>query len=463
MASTSQSKQGKTLRLGVIQNGSVTEETLIRDGDSVTIGSSPKNRIVLAAEGVPDSAVVFEKKGEGYALKLDASMRASITQKKKTAEHGGAAATTVDLSDDMRGRVHIGDATILFQFVDAPPVAVIPPFPKAMKAGPFYVFTMGLGITAAVFVALVISGALHGLFLGLGWVIPPPPRDDGAFELNARLTRMLVDTPPEEPAEATDVALEDEGDLVPEDTGEIADEVASAPSDDDGSSSSSGSGAAGGDSAGALTGITEVIQGSAFGALMSADGGLNLGLADAGSASERSAAEALANQQASGGTGSGVIASNLGAIGSGTGDGSGRIGVGGDGSSAVADAARAGSTTTAQEQVRVRPNVGDRGQRMAGSGQLSESEVRGVLGRFQRRVERCYERTLASNPSASGRVELQFRVDSDGQTADARMPTNELGDTFGNCILTEVRRLRFSPPSGGAVTVSQRYILQPGR
>lgn len=460
MASTSQSKQGKTLRLGVIQNGSVTEETLIRDGDSVTIGTNPKNRIVLATEGAPDSVVVFEKKGDGFSLNLDASMRATITQKKKTTEHGGAAPTRVDLTDEMRGRVLIGDATILFQFVDAPPVAIIPPFPKAMKAGPLYVFTMGLGITAAVFVALVISGALHGLFLGLGWIIPPPPRDDGAFELNARLTRMLVDVPPEEPAETADVPLDDTGDLVPEETDETGDQIVAAPSEDD---RSSRGGAAGGDSAGALTGITQVVQGSAFGALMSADGGLNLGLADAGSASERSAAEALANQQASGGSGSGVIASNLGAIGSGTGDGSGRIGVGGDGSSAVADAARAGSTTTAQEQVRVRPNVGDRGQRMAGSGQLSESEVRGVLGRFQRRVERCYERTLASNPSASGRVELQFRVESDGQTADARMPTNELGDTFGNCILTEVRRLRFSPPAGGAVTVSQRYILQPGR
>lgn len=463
MANTSQNKQGKALRIGVIQNGKVTDEVMFREHRSISVGYDLKNQIVLGADGGPESFVVFEKSGDGYRLKLDASMRAQLTIDDSTIDLASGGEHQLDLNSGVQGRVVIGEAVLLFQFVDAPPLAAIPPLPKAMQAGPFYVLTVGFGLSVALVVSFFLSGILHGVFVGMGYVIPPPPRDDGSLQLSARLTRMIVEAPPEEEQEIPDLP-EDPDNMIVEDDSLIADTSATDSSSSETESSSGRGGAAGGDSSGALTGIDQVVAGSAFGALMNADGGLNLGLADASSASERSAAEALASQQASGATGAGgVVAENLGSIGSGTGDGSGRIGIGGDGSSSVAEAAQAGGATTAQEQVRVRANVGDRGQRMAGSGQLSESEVRGVLGRFQRRVERCYERTLASNPSASGRVELQFRVDDSGQTADARMPTNELGDTFGNCILTEVRRLRFSPPSGGAVTVSQRYILQPGR
>jgi len=464
MANTSQSKQDKTLRIGVIQQGHVVEETLVRDRRSMTFGADLKNEIVLASEGAPSSFTLFEATGDkGYTLHVDPSMRGQVQIGDRTVSMGGPGDTSLVLTDDAEGSIAIGTSTIVFQFVDAPPIAAIPPFPANMRASIFYVLSVGLGLTSAFFLALFISGVIHGTLVGLGYVIPPPPRDEGNLVLNARLTRLLVEVVPEEPVEIIDPTEEDDTLVVEEDDSIVAEAPADKSSGKDKEPSSGNGGKQGGDSAGALTGIDQVVAGSAFGALMNADGGMNLGLVDAGSESERSAAEALANQQASGGTGAGVVADNLGAIGSGTGDGSGRIGIGGDGSSAVADAAKAGAATTAQEQVRVKPNVGDRGQRMAGSGELSESEVRGVLGRFQRRVERCYERTLASNPSASGRVELQFRVDASGQTSDARMPTNELGDTFGNCILTEVRRLRFSPPSGGSVTVSQRYILQPGR
>lgn len=475
MANSSQNMQDNVLRIGVIKDERVVDEIVVREKRIVTIGSNRRNLIVVEGDDVPDTVKPFRVDGDeqfylhvlpsmtGHVSIDDAtvSVEELIASGRATPDGDGYA---VPLNAKSKGKISLDGLTFLFQFVAQPPAILLPPLPPAMKASIGYLARVSLGITTASLVAFLISTLLHGGLVGAMFIIPPPPRADGDLVLNARLTRMLAEPIEEEPTEVADAPIEDDGDIIVDDA-PAGDVVAAGPDDSDskGSSSSRG-GAAGGDSSGALTGINQVIAGSAFGALMNADGGLNLGLVAADSASERSAAEALAQQQASGGTGAGgVVAENLGGIGSGTGDGTGRLGVGGDGSSAVADAARASGTTTAQEQVRVKPNVGDRGQRMAGSGSLSESEVRGVLGRFQRRVERCYERTLASNPSASGRVELRFRVDDKGESQDARLEVNELGDSFGQCILSEVRRLRFSPPSGGSVTVSQRYILQPGR
>lgn len=465
MAKSSRSETRRGLRVGVIQNGKVIEEILIRDPRPVHVGTAPTNDLVLGPQGTPDTFLLFEPNGDsGYTLHLSADMHAQIERDGTEETVPGGQRQQLQNNEEVRGKVTIGESIIVFELVDAPPLALLPPLPAPMQAGIGYIWAVTFGISLALFGAFVLSTLLHGSLVTLGYLIPPPPRDDGELVLNARLTRML--TPQEledEEDELADLDTDEDSDLVVQDSDDDADGTGG---DDDkeeaGSSTSGDGGAEGGDADGAITGVDQVVQGSAFGALVDADGGMNIGLGAADSASERSAAEALMNQAASGASGGGAVAKNLGSVGSGSGDGSGRIGVGGDGSSEVKSAAKAEGGSTEQKQVEVKANVGDKGNRVAGSGTLSESNVKGVLGRFRRRVERCYQRTLSSNPSAGGRVELQFRVDSNGQTTDARLPTNELGSTFGNCIMSEVRRLRFEKPSGGGpVTVSQRYVLQP--
>lgn len=462
MAKSSRSETRRSLRVGVIHKDKVIEEDLVRDYRPIRVGTDPNNDLVTGPVGTPDSFLLFEpSENDAYTLHVGEGMRASVEIGGSNVELVAGQKRALPLDENVRGKVAIGETTVVFEFVDPPPLVLLPPLPAQMTAGLKYFISVTFGITLVLFAAFLFSGILHGTLVGLGYVIPPPPRDDGDLVLNARLTRLLTPADLEEDDEPTDLEMDEESDLVVEESDDDSEGVAAAEDDKD-TSGESGGGDEGGDVDGALTGIDQVVQGSAFGALVDADGGMNIGLGVADSASERSAAEALMNQSASGASGSGVVAKNLGNVGSGSGDGSGRIGIGGDGESKVKSAAQAGVAETDQKQVRVKANVGDKGSRVAGSGTLSKSNVKGVLGRFRRRVERCYQRTLSSNPSAGGRVELQFRVDSNGQTTDARLPTNELGSTFGNCIMSEVRRLRFEKPSGGGpVTVSQRYVLQP--
>lgn len=457
MAKASQNGQGQSLRIGVLHKGRLVRESVFQ-GSAIRVGSDLENDLVIFGAGVPTNGDLFvPNSASGWSIRLnhvaDAIVELNGTTKSAAAWASGGAGNELQLPANARGKITIGETAILFQVVDGK-AAVIPVLPPSMKLGLGGYAMMMMGVTSALIVSFIVSFVIHGGFFGLALVTPPPPRPDGDFELNARLTRMLMEV--EQQEREIEETEEETDDTIVEETPDTPEEQERPREEREPDSKPSG------DTQNALTAVDQVVAASAFGALVSADGGLNLGLVAADSASERSAAEALAQQQATGGVG-GVVAANLGGVGSGTGDGTGRLGIG-EGGSAVADAARdAGSGSAQQQQVAVRANVSDRGNRTAGSGQLSESEVRGVLGRFSKRVERCYERVLASNPSAAGRVEIQFRVNASGETEDARLPANELGDSFGNCVLTEVRRLRFSAPAGGSVTVSQRYILQPGR
>ena len=72
------------------------------------------------------------------------------------------------------------------------------------------------------------------------------------------------------------------------------------------------------------------------------------------------------------------------------------------------------------------------------------------------------QRGLARDPELSGRFMLEFTIGSDGRVTDARLPTNELGEDVGTCIVGAVRRWRFDAPDGGEVTVRRPYILASG-
>ena len=67
------SRDKKILRIGLIQNGKIVEERLLRRRESVTIGQSPRNTFVVTmVEGLPRSYNLFELKGDTYHLNFRA-------------------------------------------------------------------------------------------------------------------------------------------------------------------------------------------------------------------------------------------------------------------------------------------------------------------------------------------------------------------------------------------------------
>ncbi|MAY80821.1 MAG: hypothetical protein CL930_08555 [Deltaproteobacteria bacterium] len=121
----------KVLRIGVVQDGKVVHERLIKPGQSVTIGESPRNTFVFASKVIPKRFTLFQAKGGKYFLNLVDGMGgkiASDSQVSDVAELSKGAgsgkksdSSVLPLVDRSRGKVVIGNVTVLFQFVPAPP------------------------------------------------------------------------------------------------------------------------------------------------------------------------------------------------------------------------------------------------------------------------------------------------------------------------------------------------------
>ena len=124
--SNGQQQQAKVLRIGIVQGGKVVHERLIKPGQSVTIGESPKNTFVFAAPGLPKRFTLFQVKGGQYQMAYTPEMQGKVALEdgirnlaQLVAE--GATPPELPLTSKSRGKIVVGDVTVLFQFVAAPP------------------------------------------------------------------------------------------------------------------------------------------------------------------------------------------------------------------------------------------------------------------------------------------------------------------------------------------------------
>lgn len=131
----------KVLRLGIVQRGKIIEERELRRRETVTVGTSERATFSVTSETLPRSFELFEYDGTQYFLRFEGRMEARVqlapqedavgfdrlrARGKVVRRQDGEA---VVLTDDSRGKVTIGDVTVLFQFktpVAAPVRPVLP-------------------------------------------------------------------------------------------------------------------------------------------------------------------------------------------------------------------------------------------------------------------------------------------------------------------------------------------------
>ena len=135
----------KVLRIGIVQAGKIVEERIIRKRKTVTIGSSPRNTIVVP--DMPRSLNMFPIKKDRYRLRFGQHMDGRVS-------HAGQVLTTSELQqqghcsaskecqelpldEDTRGKLHLGEITVLFQFVSPPPVRPQPQLPHYIRSSFF--------------------------------------------------------------------------------------------------------------------------------------------------------------------------------------------------------------------------------------------------------------------------------------------------------------------------------------
>jgi hypothetical protein len=139
------SREKKILRIGLIQNGKILVERLLRRREPVTIGQSPRNTFEIQSADLPKSFTLFGLKGDNYVLNFKHGMNGKLSIKRsvldfkslreqKVAQKSGDV-FSVELVNENRGKIVIGEVIVLFQFVEPPPPPSKLQLPVALRRG----------------------------------------------------------------------------------------------------------------------------------------------------------------------------------------------------------------------------------------------------------------------------------------------------------------------------------------
>lgn len=455
----------RILRVGIIQNGQVVEERIFRVREAVTAGQGLKNSFVVASSAFPASITLFEVKGGKYHLRVTSDMQgrvaladgmldlSNIATSGKGQKSGDA--WVVEIPDTSRGKVSLGDTTVLFQFVAPPPLKVLPQLPANMR-GNLLTFLASAASVDAVYLSSFAASLLlqAGTILYAVNFVPPPPRDAAMKEMTERMIKIIANVEPPKPKEE-----EAPTEVDPDAAAEKTDEKQPAAKSDPEPEKPAAEAPPRSQEEIRAAAAERVKQESALSALFNSDSGAGPALGISESMSSKRADEVIANQKLAGdGTG---IASRSGLGGSDGASGAvkrGGVDVSGSSSVGSATAGRVEGTAAAK----VKPRLRQEAESMAGSGSLSKDKIREVIDRRKRDIERCYERELAKDPGLKGRLEIKWTIGEEGTVTQADVGENELGSAVAACARGVVRRWRFAKPDGGSITVSKVFILDSG-
>jgi hypothetical protein len=452
----------KVLRIGIVQDGKIVQERLIKANESVTVGESTKNTFVFPPTSLPKRFQLFQaKKGGGYILHFTEGMVGKVSYKNaivpldELKQKGDAVRKGTDyvlpLSDGNRGKVSVDGITVLFQFV--------PPPPEPMRAGkqmdfrprlideddPVYYGFLGLFTAlAAVFMIYVYTTEpvervsleeIPDRFTNIIMEddsppedIPEPDVDPDAEGLEVEKAEKDAEPKEDTPEEATEKAEKKE--LSPEE--KAAQEAARQKANEErvlneskllmaiiGTRGESGSG----DQVEDLFSSGDSIGQDLDSALATVNG------------AEVATSDGLATKAGSG-TGTRGDADIGDLKGAKTGD----VGVGGGVATKVSGDIALGKGDTMLEE-------GD------------TDAVLKVVRKYSGQVKYCYEAQLKSEPSLSGRVEVSWTI-SKGRAMNPTVFANSTGsDALGKCIVGKIRTWRFPAEVSGDVIFP--FVLTP--
>jgi hypothetical protein len=133
----------RILRIGVLLGGKIVEERLIRERAPVTIGQSMRNTFSIPIEGLPLEFTLFALDEGRYSLRFLPRMDGRLSDSggqlntldalkaRGASNHGDY--FQVALTESARGKLSLGDLTILFQFVTEPPRQPKPMLPASVR------------------------------------------------------------------------------------------------------------------------------------------------------------------------------------------------------------------------------------------------------------------------------------------------------------------------------------------
>jgi outer membrane biosynthesis protein TonB len=444
--------QSKVLRLGVIQGGKIVEERLVTARQPVTLGTNARNTIVVPLSNLPDSFTAFTVHGDGYQLCFEEGMEGRVQDDHGVADFAALVAQgkarkegkghAVPVTDAQRGRLTIGEVTLLWQFVVPPPEAPRPVLPPDARGNRFKSMDRLFGTV------LAVSFLTHGgLYAALASADLPP--EVTIEQIPDRYARLLVpDRQPVAPVEKKDdtkAAAEEKKveEKRPEADGKKAEKKAETTEQ------------AAARKAARSAAVAKAVQGKGMlkvlGALGPGSGGGAVADVFGAGGGMTDVATALS------GAGGVAMATDPGA-------GGGRKGGGQGGAASIGDLATSGGGAVAygsKTEVKVTGTVATE------AAEIDSSDIdQGKLSAFVRArmglIKACYENALKRNPGLKGKVVIRFTILETGGVSDVGASQNTLGaPDVAACIMNTMRTWRTQFRPSGPVSVEYPFLFTP--
>lgn len=440
----------KVLRIGIVQNGKIIDERELKKRDTVSIGTTPKAMFQVSSDSLPKSFDLFEAAGPKYFLRFIDGMEGKIQltgQEVKSFEDlkkAGRVSTrgdaqAVELTDESRGKVLVGDITVLFQFKQLLAEPSRPVLPSDAKGSILQNIDSQF---AAIFVLVAIFQiSLVSYARSLPYVEP-----SSIEEVGERFQKLIMpDRQPQPPVDPN----ADKGDEKKDEGEKKAEKKADTPAKQ---AKKSEAKKATEESANARKErIAKQVAGRGLlgvlgsksrnaGALndVFSEGGVNASLGDAFSGIQGVDIAANGGERGTrgGGSGQGV---GIGDIGT---QGGGNLNVGGKQEAAIAGSLKAEA-----------PEV---------DGKLDANEISSVMKRQMKALRDCYEGALKRNHSLAGKLVIKFEIEESGRTQNIEFEEDSLGSAeVKECIARRAKFWRFPKPDGGSVFVSYPIVFTP--
>lgn len=480
--SSSPNPNTKVLRIGLFQNNRIIEERLLRTAKTVTIGSDISKRVdntfVVPASDLPKTLTVFEadKSGQQYTLHFTTEMngRVKVGDEIKTLQdliQSGKAQKTptgfsVPLTLNSQGRLVIGEATLLFQFVTPPPPRAKPVLPASMRGG----WIQGMDRILATMLAL--SAIIHiGAVMFLELQDWPEPLEQ-EFQIPDKFVTLDAKVKEPDPIEPEVKPEDGEGEGEPEAPSEEpskpapkADPEPKEPKEEAKPKSADDLAR---EEAERQRRLADKVRNktilSQIGAV-SADGSSG-SLLDtlSGGAGKTSMEDAFANSKGITSGQAGAEKSTLRSSGSSDADGAGgkSIGIGELGPSSGAKKASEGVGTGDKVAVKIKAKINLKSPEVVIGGTLDGESISKIIKRNEGNFQKCYERELKKNPKAGGKVIVVFEVGTAGRVTKSKAEVDSVGGGTGDCVAQAIERLRFPRPNGGPATVKKTFVFSSG-
>lgn len=442
--------QQKVLRIGIIEDGKIVQERLIKAGETVTVGESAKNTFVFPKTHLPRAEYpLFVARSGKYVLNFTEQMKGKISSggsvvgldklRSDPSVQSQGGSWRLPLTEQDRGKITVDNVTVLFQFVAPPPVQAVQPIqnmdfrpPLLQDDDPVFLgFLAIFSAIAAVFVVWALNTEV--------------PEVTSLEQIPDRFTQLVMK--PEEPIEPVEDPTKEE----------IIDENAKAEKVDKKKEETPKEKPKEKpknkvDAAKQQEALKQsVMQKSLLLKMLTTRGESGRGFAeDLFAEGGDQMADLDAALEGVGGVEVASAESEL------------RQGKGGDTKDAdIGDLAGVGGGTA---EVGSGPATKIEGKTELGAGDaiLDEGDVGSVKKTVQRnfgQLTYCYEQRLRQNPSLAGRVEIEWYVNG-GRVTSAEVFANTTGDSeLGQCIVKKIKRWSF--PSEVQGEILYPFIFKP--